>query len=45
MFSTDKITEHEPQKHHHRGFAVYEKQLCCEKMIAACFLNTQQLGT
>ncbi|CAE7237302.1 unnamed protein product, partial [Symbiodinium sp. CCMP2456] len=27
------------------GFAVYEKQIFCEKMIAACFLNTQQLGT
>ncbi|CAE7749115.1 unnamed protein product [Symbiodinium sp. CCMP2456] len=45
VFSTDKITEHEPQKHHHRGFAIYEKQLFCEKMISACFLNTQQLVT
>ncbi|CAE7480865.1 unnamed protein product [Symbiodinium sp. CCMP2456] len=45
LFSVDKITEHEPQRHRHRGFAVYEKQIFCEKMIAACFLNTQQLGT
>ncbi|CAE7949678.1 unnamed protein product [Symbiodinium sp. KB8] len=44
VFSADKITEHEPQKHHHRGLAIYEKQLFCEKMISACFLNTQQLN-
>ncbi|CAE7612094.1 unnamed protein product [Symbiodinium sp. CCMP2456] len=45
LFSVDKFTEHEPQRHHRRGFAVYEKQIFCEKLIAACFLSTQQLGT
>ncbi|CAE7215039.1 unnamed protein product [Symbiodinium sp. CCMP2456] len=28
-----------------QGGAIYEKQLLCEQMIAACFLNSEQLDT
>lgn len=43
ILSTDKVSDNEPRKHHFRSFAIYEKQLFCEKMISACYqLRTWQ---
>lgn len=44
ILSTDKVSVNEPHQHHRRGFAIYEKQLFYEKMISACYLNSESLS-
>ena len=41
---SDKIVETEPHLRHRRAFAIYEKQLFCEKMITACYLDLNSEG-
>ena len=44
VLSSDKIVDTEPHLHHHRAVAIYEKQLFCEKMVTACYLNSVGLS-
>ena len=43
VISTEKVFNTEPHHRHYRAFAIYEKQLFCEKMIAACYMNSEIL--
>ena len=43
VVNTDQVAPNDPHHHHHRAFAVYEKRLFYEKMIAACYVDPQVL--
>ena len=43
VLSTDQVAPGDPHHHHFRAYAVYEKQLFYEKMIAPCYVNPQVL--
>ena len=44
VISTDQVATNDLHHHHHRAFAVYEKQLFYEKMIAACYMDPEVLA-
>ena len=43
VISTETVSNNDPHHHHFRAFAIYEKQLFCEKMIAACYMDSEIL--
>ena len=43
VISTEPVANNDPHHHHFRAFAIYEKQLFCEKMIAACYTDPEVL--
>ena len=43
VISADQVAANDLHHHHHRAFAVYEKQLFYEKMIAACYMDSNAI--
>ena len=43
VISTETVSSSDPHHHQYRAFAIYEKQLFCEKMIAARYMDSEIL--